>query len=120
MTVTQHLLNCLGPADTFDFNSTQPLPWRKESRWGRHYESEPKRPQELFRKFAGCHDPDLFAYLNTRNISIGFLCEIDQFLESHPEIGTCPTGQTMAHMINNLPPLDAYRYFIKGYTLPAR
>ncbi|KAJ4350077.1 uncharacterized protein N0V89_008698 [Didymosphaeria variabile] len=111
--------------NAFDFNSTQPLPWREEARRNDHYEpqpgSGPPRQTELqVRKFAGCHDRELSAYLNARNISIGFLFEIDQFLRSHPEIVTCATGQAMIQMMNSLSPLQAYRYFIKGYTRPAR
>ncbi|KAF1970063.1 hypothetical protein BU23DRAFT_571114 [Bimuria novae-zelandiae CBS 107.79] len=111
------------PSGAFDFNSTQPNPWhiREEARPDDSYVPEPPREPELqTQKFASCCDPSLFAYLNMRNVSIGFLHEIDQFMESHPEIASCSTGREMIRLMNNLSPLEAYRYFIKGYTRPAR
>jgi hypothetical protein len=47
------------------------------------------------RQFAPCRDPALLAYLAMRNVSPSFLVEIDQFLQSHPEIATFPRGQAM-------------------------
>jgi hypothetical protein len=96
----------------FDFNSTQPLPWHKL----RLEQEERLR----FREFAPLRDQDLLAYLDSRNISVGFLVEIDQFLRDHPEITSCNRGLTMLQTMNALPPLEAYRLFIKGYTRPAR
>jgi hypothetical protein len=46
--------------------------------------------------------------------------EIDQFLQGHPEIASCPEGRTLLHQLSTLPPLQAYKYFLKGYTRPAR
>jgi len=96
----------------FDFNSTQPLPWRTQ-------QTEREKPLQ-FREFAPLRDPDLLAYLDSRNISVGFLIEIDQYLRGHPEITSCPQGLTMLQTMNALSPLEAYRIFIKGYTRPAR
>ncbi|KAF1962422.1 hypothetical protein CC80DRAFT_531312 [Byssothecium circinans] len=116
--------NDINAAAAFDFNSVQPLPWRID------LEPEPQparfqreRLQEMplqVRQFSTCRDAALLAYLAMRNISTGFLVEIDQFLRGHPEIATFPNGQDMLATINHLPPLDAYLYFLKGYTRPAR
>ena len=59
-------------------------------------------------------------YLNSRNISVGFLVEIDQFLHAHPEITSCSQGLAMLQTMNASSPLEAYRHFIRGYTRPAR
>ncbi|KAF2683092.1 hypothetical protein K458DRAFT_306194, partial [Lentithecium fluviatile CBS 122367] len=71
-------------------------------------------------EFASSRDPDLVAYLDKRNVTVSFLAEIDQFLSSHPEISSCSAGRRWLRKMNSLSPLDAYRYFIKGYTRPAR
>jgi len=40
------------------------------------------------------------------------------FLAAHPEIAH--HVPRFAQQINHLPPLDAYKFFMKGYTKPAR
>jgi hypothetical protein len=72
------------------------------------------------RQFAHTRDGDLLEYLASRDISSGFLAEIDQFLRGNPEIATCPEGRNTLTQLSSLPPLQAYRYFLKGYTRPAR
>ena len=70
--------------------------------------------------FSKCHDAELRQYLHGRNISIGFLYEIDQFFDGHPEIATYSLGKELIREINRLSPLNAYLLFVKGYTRPAR
>ncbi|KAF2133863.1 hypothetical protein P153DRAFT_100196 [Dothidotthia symphoricarpi CBS 119687] len=95
----------------FDFNnSSQPLPWNN-SRHGSGLQ---------FRSFANGADAELLVYLESRMISTGFLAEIDQFLYGHPEIASCTEGRSTLHQLNTLSPLDAYKYFLRGYTRPAR
>jgi hypothetical protein len=72
------------------------------------------------RRFTKCADDELLEYLRKRNIDPGFLHEIDLFLQGHPEIASCPEGRDMLRNLSTLSPLDAYRYFLKGYTRPAR
>ncbi|KAH7383857.1 hypothetical protein BKA66DRAFT_584329 [Pyrenochaeta sp. MPI-SDFR-AT-0127] len=55
-----------------------------------------------------------------RSISPGFLREIDQFLCAHPEIASCAEGRDMLRALSRLSPLEAYKYFLRGYTRPAR
>lgn len=72
------------------------------------------------RSFADTADDALLSYLESRSVSRGFLVEIDQLLRSHPEIADCHEGQQMITEINSRPPLEAYKWFLKGYTRPAR
>jgi hypothetical protein len=128
----------------FDFNDAQqPNPWhhaesqRRQAPKPDHVRSpefEPGLDVEVslsvpgltdidcfeVRHFAQCYDKDLRAYLAARSISFGFLAEIDQFLKGHPEIATCDEGRSTLRQITVLPPLQAYKYFLKGYTRPAR
>ncbi|KAH4007433.1 hypothetical protein HBH98_010520 [Parastagonospora nodorum] len=113
----------------FDFNNAQqPNPWHGAQPQQRRVperqrvlspEFEPNVEVEV-RCFAECHDRDLRAYLAARSISFGFLTEIDQFIRGHPEISTCAEGRATLREISVLPPLKAYKYFLKGYTRPAR
>ena len=73
---------------------------------------------QTFRSFARCADAELIDYLRSRHVSPSFLSEIDQFLSAHPEIAFHKPD--WAHEINNSRPLDAYLYFIKGWTRAAR
>ena len=57
-------------------------------------------------------------YLQERNVSPFFLVEIDQFLAAHPEIAQ--HREAFAHEVNYTRPLTAYRFFVRGYTRPAR
>ncbi|KAI5245627.1 hypothetical protein E4T42_06719 [Aureobasidium subglaciale] len=63
-------------------------------------------------------DQDLLAYLQKRKISLHFLNDIDNFLKGHPELlKACPSW---CLSLNDLPPLQAYLFFVKGYLRPAR
>ncbi|KAJ4309008.1 hypothetical protein N0V94_009123 [Neodidymelliopsis sp. IMI 364377] len=96
----------------FDFNtSEQPLPWTTKP--DVTTSSQP-------RSFADTADEELLAYLANRSISTGFLVEIDQFLRGHPEIADCLEGRETIVQLNVLSPLEAYKYFLRGYTRPAR
>jgi hypothetical protein len=46
--------------------------------------------------------------------------EIDHLLRDHPQIADYPEGRDMIMRINSLTPLEAYKYFLRGYTRPAR
>jgi hypothetical protein len=72
------------------------------------------------RSFADAADDELLSYLEDRSVSRGFLVEIDQFLRGHPEIAKCPEGRETIFQLNTLSPLQAYKYFLRGYTRPAR
>lgn len=74
--------------------------------------------QSLFRSFSRYADTSLLDYLRGRNVSPYFLHEIDMFLAAHPEIAHYKPRFTSN--INHLPMVDAYRFFMKGYTKPAR
>jgi hypothetical protein len=129
-------------AKQFDFNDNeQPNPWH-----GAVPQPQPQRPRAhkpgyepevepevniphcystntdslQIRRFATCRDRELLAYLEARGISVGFLHEIDQFIQAHPEIATCAEGRSTLRQISTLPPREAYLYFLKGYTRPAR
>lgn len=98
--------------NSFNFNSNAPLPWQIP---------QPKHEKRLhFREFATLRDRDLLAYLDSRNISVNFLVEIDQLLRAHPEITSCSQGLQMLRIMNASSPLGAYQHFIRGYTRPAR
>ncbi|KAF2030224.1 hypothetical protein EK21DRAFT_65908 [Setomelanomma holmii] len=109
----------------FDFNDNrQPNPWHstgveEQRARERVREAEPTTDHDI-RRFAACQDKDLDEYLASRAISRGFLTEIDQFFQGHLEIATFPEGRSMLRQIATLPPLEAYKTFLKGYTLPAR
>ncbi|KAH7412003.1 hypothetical protein DE146DRAFT_784606 [Phaeosphaeria sp. MPI-PUGE-AT-0046c] len=107
----------------FDFNNPQiPNPFgRPEPKPRRHGEPAREGSSIETRHFYNCRDDkELRTYLNTRSISVGFLKEIDQFFIGHPEIATCAEGRSTLQQLSVLPPLDAYKYFLKGYTRPAR
>jgi hypothetical protein len=72
------------------------------------------------RSFADSADDELLSYLASRSISRNFLVEIDQFFRSHPEIANCPEGYETIRVLNSSSPLEGYRYFLRGYTRPAR
>ncbi|KAF2139265.1 uncharacterized protein K452DRAFT_275420, partial [Aplosporella prunicola CBS 121167] len=72
----------------------------------------------LFQKLANSRDPTLLSYLQRRHITPNFLNEIDKFLANHPEIADY--APRFVQDFNSLTPFDAYRYFLKGYTRPAR
>jgi len=117
-------------AETFDFNdSSLDVPWATESHHGRTYEvsRDPRTIEEILlmksvqpRSFTDSADDELLSYLASRSISRGFLVEIDQFFRSHPEIANCPEGRETIRVLNSSSPLEAYRYFLRGYTRPAR
>jgi hypothetical protein len=44
--------------------------------------------------------------------------EIDHLLRDHPQIADYPEGRDMIMRINSLTPLEAYKYFLRGYTDP--
>jgi hypothetical protein len=69
---------------------------------------------------ANTADHELLAYMKDRSISKSFLVEIDQFLRGHPEIADYPEGRDTLLQLNTLSPLEAYKYFLRGYTRPAR
>ncbi|KAF2654415.1 hypothetical protein K491DRAFT_600915 [Lophiostoma macrostomum CBS 122681] len=94
--------------EQWNFNGNDPLPWQDLS--------VPRF--EGVRQFARCDDRDLFDYLSHRRIAHGFLVEIDMFLRSHSEI--VKYAPKFIKLINSLPPLEAYLYFLRGYTRPAR
>ncbi|KAF3035343.1 hypothetical protein E8E12_006774 [Didymella heteroderae] len=117
-------------AGAFDFNDGgQDVPWAMRAQHGRTYEAIGRsRAIESIhlianvqpRSFTDSADDELLLYLAGRSISRGFLVEIDQFFCSHPEIANCPEGRDTIRQLNSLSPLDAYRYFLRGYTRPAR
>ncbi|KAF2832377.1 hypothetical protein CC86DRAFT_281524 [Ophiobolus disseminans] len=118
---------CAPAAEQFDFNDQQqPNPWQKAPK----AVPQPQRPREPERQpepevevrcFADCrNDRDLRGYIDSRNISVGFLTEIDLLIEGHPELKTFPGGLHTLRQLYTLPPLDALKYFLKGYTRPAR
>lgn len=72
------------------------------------------------RRFATCCDRELHEYLDARGVSRHFLVEIDMFIQGHPEIATCVEGRRMLRQISMLEPIQAYLFFLKGYTHPAR
>lgn len=72
------------------------------------------------RSFADCADDDLLEYMADRSIARGFLVEIDQFFRGHPEIADYPQGRDTILQLNTLSPLEGYKYFLRGYTRPAR
>ncbi|KAF1937616.1 hypothetical protein EJ02DRAFT_356429 [Clathrospora elynae] len=113
----------------FDFNdSAQPLPWneriqRNEMNERSHRNERKERRRDdhgQVRRFTDCADRELLDYLAARSIAPEFLREIDLFLQGHPEIASCTEGRKMLDDLNTLSPLDAYVYFLKGYTKPAR
>jgi hypothetical protein len=117
-------------ARVFDFNDgSQDVPWATRAQHGRTYEvsgrSMATKGSSLTvnaqpRSFTDSADDELLAYLADRSISRGFLVEIDQFFRSHPEIAHCPEGRETIRQLNSSSPLEAYRYFLRGYTRPAR
>lgn len=46
--------------------------------------------------------------------------EIDLFLKGHPEIATIPQGRKLLHKLSTFSPLEAYKFFLRGFTRPAR
>ncbi|KAL1638414.1 hypothetical protein SLS56_000223 [Neofusicoccum ribis] len=98
-------------ANGFDFGSGQPLP-------------PPRRPlpnpfrTSLFRSLAHSNDPELLSYITRRKITVGFLNEIDQLLRNNPELYYHSPEWSLR--FNTARPLDAYKFFLKGYTKPAR
>ncbi|KAF2186333.1 hypothetical protein K469DRAFT_749917 [Zopfia rhizophila CBS 207.26] len=81
-------------------------------------QSEQALTQSHFREFAKCIDHDLNVYITKPQISPGFLSEVDMFLRQNPGIlKHCPE---FVQELNFLPPLKAYKTFLKGYTRPAR
>ncbi|KAF2092419.1 hypothetical protein NA57DRAFT_25189, partial [Rhizodiscina lignyota] len=70
------------------------------------------------RSLAESLDAELLMYLAQRRITPGFLNEIDLFLRGHPELAEYTPD--FVRRFNNARPLAAYRFFLKGYTRPAR
>ncbi|EMD00460.1 hypothetical protein BAUCODRAFT_127635 [Baudoinia panamericana UAMH 10762] len=71
-----------------------------------------------FRSFARDAGAGLLGYLIQRRVAPSFLHEIDHFLRAHPEIAAY--NPAFARLINQVPVLAGYRFFMKGYTKPAR
>ncbi|CAI6342421.1 unnamed protein product [Periconia digitata] len=108
-------------ANTFDFNDfSQPLPWNTNPGTAGPGFAPRQNDRLRIHRFHPCRDELLLAYLSTRGISPGFLAEIDQFFDGHPEIFSCGPGEAMIRYMNDQSPMEAYRYFIRGYTRPAR
>lgn len=63
-------------------------------------------------------DHGLLDYLKSRGISPYFVHEIDQFLATHPELARL--RPEWCENLRTMQPTDAYRYFLRGYTKPAR
>ncbi|OJD34594.1 uncharacterized protein BKCO1_2200043 [Diplodia corticola] len=78
----------------------------------------PDRAARLFQCLFHSNDPDLLEYLSRRHISVRFLHEIDQLLRNNPELYRY--SPEWANYFNSCRPLDAYKFFLKGYTKPAR
>ncbi|KAJ9643631.1 hypothetical protein H2201_006263 [Coniosporium apollinis] len=76
------------------------------------------RKYSNFQKLAPANDPELLQYLSSRRIAKTFLVEIDLLLASHPEL--LHDAREFALEFNRGTPLQAYKFFIKGYTKPAR
>ena len=126
----------------FDFNnSSQPLPWNAREgayspREGAYSTREKQHQPKLrvssittglttvdnvkVRRFTDCADAELLAYLAERCVSPDFLHEIDLFIRGHPELMQFTEGRDMLQQLSTLSPLRAYKYFLKGYTRPAR
>jgi hypothetical protein len=96
----------------WDFNSNEPMP-------GIH-NSLVQAPRFQVREFSRCNDENLLSYLAMRKVSTGFLVEIDQFIRVHPELVNHTSGARFLKELTTLPPLEAYQYFLRGYTRPAR
>ena len=79
-------------------------------------------PGLRFRSLANDADDSLFEYLKSRNVSRGFLHEIDMFLAAHPEVAESDNVlcTEFTDRFNNSTPLEAYTFFVEGYTKPAR
>ena len=56
--------------------------------------------------------------MRSRIVSPHFLSEIDKFLDAHPEIARFQPD--FAYHVNHPRPLHGYRFFVQGYTKPAR
>lgn len=78
----------------------------------------PDRPARLFQRLSNSDDPELLGYLARRHVTIGFLHEIDLLLRNNPEL--YHYSREWADDFNSRRPLDAYKFFLKGYTKPAR
>ncbi|KAK4543183.1 hypothetical protein LTR36_005733 [Oleoguttula mirabilis] len=110
--------------NAFDFGSGQPLPpSRNPIKKDAGREGSPEfgggtHGESPFRSFSRTADIPLLDYMRGRKVSPFFLQEIDMFLAAHPEIAY--HQPRFANSINHWPPLDAYKFFIKGYTKPAR
>jgi hypothetical protein len=96
----------------WDFNGNEPMPGIR----GRSVHA----PRFQVREFSKCNDENLLGYLSMRKVSTGFLVEIDQFIRGHPELAKHASGMRFLEELTNLPPLEAYQYFLRGYTRPAR
>jgi hypothetical protein len=96
----------------WDFNGNEPMP-------GTH-NTLVQAPHFQVREFSRCNDENLLSYLAMRKVSTGFLVEIDQFIRGHPELAKHASGTRFLKELTTLPPLEAYQYFLRGYTRPAR
>ncbi|KAK5133608.1 hypothetical protein LTR08_007556 [Meristemomyces frigidus] len=107
----------------FDFGSGQALPpSRHPVKQETDYEDLPDRGAarigDFFRSLSRTADTPLLDYLRARRVSPYFLHEIDLFLAAHPEIAH--HQPQFVERMNRDRPLDAYKFFIRGYTKPAR
>jgi hypothetical protein len=96
----------------WDFNSNEPMPGTRDR--------SVYAPCFQVREFSKCNDESLLGYLSARKVSTGFLVEIDQFIRGYPELAKHACGMRFLEELTNLPPLEAYQYFLRGYTRPAR
>ena len=97
------------PTD-FDFGAGMRLPPRRKV--------VVKQEPPPFRSLAQNADGPLLDYLHRGKVSPYFLVEIDKFLSGHPEISHYTPG--FENEINHTSPLNAYCFFVQGYTKPAR
>ncbi|KAK3070255.1 hypothetical protein LTR53_010776 [Teratosphaeriaceae sp. CCFEE 6253] len=110
----------------FDFGSGMPLPTSRQIKLEPEPHGLPKFigaragafGKSPFRKLGRNPDAALVDYMRGRRTSPTFLNEIDQFLAAHGEI--VQYSPQFADYFNSLPPLQAYLFFMKGYTKPAR
>lgn len=75
-------------------------------------------PQHGFKSLTEVVDQPLLDYFKERRLSPRFLTEIDMFLNNHIKIARL--APDFANNFNAFSPLQSYKFFIKGYTKPAR
>ncbi|KAK3711309.1 hypothetical protein LTR37_009689 [Vermiconidia calcicola] len=99
----------------YDFGSGMPLP---PSAFKHDWPSGSFSFSQPYRNFTKDADRELIEYMRSRNVSPHFLSEIDKFLDAHPEIARFQPD--FAYHVNHPRPLHGYRFFVQGYTKPAR